>query len=464
VSVPTARAAEPAEETIRIPFTRVADQLPAEIFNLPRELVGANLREADHLRIPHRLVRPQLPEGLVQVGWRIVAEQFPREALALPDEEIVRRLPNGVLVLPLDEVVRQIPRDVFELSAPAPDIQALEDFPLPFQPHLPTPASAEPVAAEPMVDRFPELPGPAVEPTLPEPLAPEPAAWPEATLGTPEPTPPGAEPQLTAAGPASPPSPTDDAPRTPDAHRLAALLGPLLSPVTAESYEGLGTTFLILAPPALPGVVVADVAERVLPFLTDSRLPEPALQATVRATAMTVVITPLAGAPNSALVAATTVGASLALLERLCLRAAAVPVAHGRPSAAVQASSPGAELQQAPPEPTVQAVAESLQAFGPVTTTVLQDPDGGLVVYLFLPRGLEARSLGGFARDLHRALVGSPAGGLGSIILRVGTGRLLVRTVESARSTVVVAGGGPVDRPGMARLELERAAARLGRL
>jgi hypothetical protein len=50
------------------------------------------------------------------------------------------------------------------------------------------------------------------------------------------------------------------------------------------------------------------------------------------------------------------------------------------------------------------------------------------------------------------------------VIFRVGTRRLLLRAVDGARGTVLVAGGGPVDRPGMARLELERAATRLSQL
>jgi hypothetical protein len=245
---------------------------------------------------------------------------------------------------------------------------------------------------------------------------------------------------------------------------MAALLGPLLSPVTAERCEVPGATFFTLAPPALTGSTVADVAARLLPFLTDARLPEPAQQATVRAAAMTVVVTPLAGAPSSALAAAATAGASLALLERVCLRAASVPVAHGRGATPLAASASDVEFRETAPEPTVRAVAESLQAFGPVTATVLHDPEGALIVYLFLPRGLAPRTLGGFARDAHRALVGSPAGALASVIFRVGSRRLLLRAVDGARGTVLVAGGGPVDRPGMARLELERAASRLGQL
>ena len=132
------------DEVIRISFGRVAEQLPTEIFAVPRESVGARLIEADILLVPERVVRPQLAEGLVLVGWPIVAEQFPREVLAMSHDDIARRLANGSLVLPLDEVIRQVPPGMFAVPAPALDVGALEEFPAPFQPSLPPPAAAEP--------------------------------------------------------------------------------------------------------------------------------------------------------------------------------------------------------------------------------------------------------------------------------------------------------------------------------
>ncbi len=575
-SRPSVRAAESGEPMIRIPFARIADQLAAEAFTLPREQVGAQLQEADVLLVPERLVHPQLVEGIVQVGWAQVAEQFPRQALALSNEEIVQRLPNGTLVLPLDEVVGQVSPDVFVLAAAAKE-EGLEDFPLPFQP--PALASAEPdaaaleepapeepaleepspepsapvaerqtdwtpetAAADPGAKSFSELESGAEEQTdwAPEPVAadpgdepapepepvaeqqmdwtpePEPAQEEAVQEWAPEPSPlaerqtdwtpePEPEPVREEAVQEWAPEPEpaverqmswttervqEEAPRdwTPeparaadavtdegqeaphngsradDARRMAVLLGPLLSPVTVENCERGGASFLTLAPTSIAGTTVADVAARVLPFLTDTRLPEPAVQATVRGTAMTVVITPLAGAPDMAFAAATLPGASLALLERLCLKEAAVPVAANRPVVRVPAPSLGAELREAPPEPSVVAVAASLSTFGRVTASVLHDPDDPFVVYLFLPSGLEVRALGGFARNLHRALADSPAGAPASVLLRVGTRRLVIRPVEGVRRAVLVAGGGPVERPGMARLELERAAARLGKL
>jgi hypothetical protein len=556
-SRPTVRAAEPVAGMIRIPFARIADQLAAEVFTLPREQVGAQLREPDVLLVPERLIVPQLVEGLVQVDWAQVAEQFPRQALALSDDAIVQRLPSGTLVLPLDEVVRQVSPDVFALAAPTLE-EGLEDFPLPFQPpepsapaaklateSMPEPVVAEAVsvAAEAVDDAAPE-PEPAAEQETdwtPEPVAaetteeaepePEPAAEQETdwapepvaaetteesvepepdderqtewisepvaaesardwaperepagerqTDWTPEPVQEEAaqdwtpEPAL-AAEPVTdegqePPAPAEDpapssASRADDARRMAVLLGPLLSPVTVENFQRAGASFLTLAPPNISGATIADVAASVLPFLTDPRLPEPAVQATVRGTAMTVVITPLAGAPDMAFAAGTLPGASLALLERLCLKEAAVPMGDARPVVRTPAPSLGAELREAPAEPSVVAVAASLRTFGRVTASVLHDPDDPFVVYLFLPSGLEVRALGGFARNLHRALADSPAGAPASVLLRVGTRRVVVRPVQGVRRAVLVAGGGPLERPGMARLELERAAARLGKL
>jgi hypothetical protein len=453
---------------IRIPFARVADQFAAEVFTVPIEEVGAQLREIGVLLVPERLVHPQLLEGHVRVGWPQVAAQFPRRIMALSDDEVVQRLFGGALTLPLDDVVRQIPPSVFALAAPRVGAEGLEDFPLPFQPD---PAAARPDTSAPAEERSPEPPQEAADPepayrlvpaadeetddttseaeasepeetaepeapwasepvseaerdtaeepeaddTTAEPArtadaeqqwaAPEPvaAAEPETDDTTAEPEQ-VAEPEtewapevvltaesetdepvrtpgpMTSADPvmgnAPEPAP-NEVPRADEAHRMAVLLGPLLSPVTVENCQRAGASFLTLTPPALTGATVADVAARVLPFLTDPRLPEPAVQATVRGTAMTVIVTPLAGAPDMALAAATVPGASLALLERLCLKEAAVPLVDARSLSRAPARSRGGELRETPPEPSVRAVAESLRSFGLVTASVLRDPDDG---------------------------------------------------------------------------------------
>jgi hypothetical protein len=113
----------------------------------------------------------------------------------------------------------------------------------------------------------------------------------------------------------------------------------------------------------------------------------------------------------------------------------------------------------------VRELADSLTAFGPVSPTVLRDGEGSLSACLFLPHSVEAVPLAELARDLYAALDGAEIGPVTSVTLRLGEHRIVLRTVTgtSAPLTMLV-GGGPIDRPGLARIELERAAERLGAL
>jgi hypothetical protein len=68
---------------------------------------------------------------------------------------------------------------------------------------------------------------------------------------------------------------------------------------------------------------------------------------------------------------------------------------------------------------------------------------------------------------LYQAAEGAPAAGVGalqSIAVQCASMSLVVREVESApgRTAVLVAVGGPERRPGLARLQIERAAVQLG--
>jgi len=115
--------------------------------------------------------------------------------------------------------------------------------------------------------------------------------------------------------------------------------------------------------------------------------------------------------------------------------------------------------------PSVRELAGSLTAFGPVAPTVLRDPAGALRACLFLPRTLEALPLARFARDLYAALEGSELGEVSSVTLRVGAQRVVLRAMDGASGeATMLVGAGPVDRPGLARIELDRAATRLGAL
>src|SRR6266545_4367990 len=125
-----------SEAVVRIPFDRVAGQLPPGAFRLPLGQVGARLREAGMLVVPQALILPQLGEGVVQVAWEVVAEQFPAAVFAVAPVEVKERIVNGRLLLPLDEIVRQLPPDVFAASigrGPV-EVPGIESFPVPFKP------------------------------------------------------------------------------------------------------------------------------------------------------------------------------------------------------------------------------------------------------------------------------------------------------------------------------------------
>jgi hypothetical protein len=379
----------------------VVDQLPAETFLSARDRVAANLLEAGCLLVPRRLILPQLGEGLVQIGWAVVADQFPRQALALSDDEITRRIPHGALVLPLDEIVRQMPPELFVVSAPTVDVSGIEDFPPPFQPHVPPPSA--------------RTDGPALDTPVEE-----------------------------------------------------------MSPRAVTAGPGGGPALLTVVAPGLREDAVADTAVRLLPFLRDVRLAGPVAQATLRGAEATVVLTPLTAAAvtGPVLVTAVASGAPLALLERLALRAAgearvagrdrAGSGSHGDPDPPSE-PGPGGDLHDAPVPVGVRALAGSLQAFGRLTPTVLGDRAGRLVVYLFLAPGLPALAVGRFCRDLHGALEAAEIGSVSSVVLRLPAHRVVLRTVETTVSctTLLVVAGGPVDRPGLAHLQVDRAALRL---
>jgi hypothetical protein len=209
-------------------------------------------------------------------------------------------------------------------------------------------------------------------------------------------------------------------------------------------------------------------AARVVPFLTDARLPEPVTQATLAAAGATMILTPF-GSPSAGgalLVTAVASRASLAWLERLsrtAAREAQGEAGNGKRSRPDSDSSAGIELREASVPTAVRELAGSLTAFGPVAPTLLRDRAGALSACLFLPSSLEALPLARFARDLQAALGGAEIGRVASIILKLGARRVVLRTMDGRSGTVtMLVGGGPIDRPGLARIELDRAATRLG--
>jgi hypothetical protein len=106
-----------------------------------------------------------------------------------------------------------------------------------------------------------------------------------------------------------------------------------------------------------------------------------------------------------------------------------------------------------------------LTAFGSVAATMLRDRDGALSACLFLPRSLDAMPLARFAHDLYELLEGAEIGPVTSVILKLGSHRVVLRAMDGAAGHVtMLVGGGRIDRPGLARIELDRAASRLGAL
>src|SRR5262249_17289304 len=75
---------------------------------------------------------------------------------------------------------------------------------------------------------------------------------------------------------------------------IAALLTPLLNGLEIGQHDGAGTTLVTAVAPTLSEEAVVQTAARIVPFLTDARLPEPVTPATLTAAGATVVLTPFA--------------------------------------------------------------------------------------------------------------------------------------------------------------------------
>lgn len=267
-----------------------------------------------------------------------------------------------------------------------------------------------------------------------------------------------------------------------EAERIAALLRPV-GPIKVETQVVRGVTLFTAGSeitlftacwPRLPKNAVARSAFRFLSFLAARPKPGPVTQATLRGSGGAMVLTPLgplsAGGP--VVVSAIPNRGTLALLEILSLRVAAeyrvtaatLSVATDAPAAGPRSPT---DLQEAPVPPQVDLLARSLGASGPVAPLVLQDRARQVLLYLLLPPGVDGPQLGQLAWDLYGAMAAEDdPGGIGrieSIVLRLGPQRVVVKPIPEAggRSALLVSADGGEERPGLAQLELERAAARL---
>jgi hypothetical protein len=567
---PAKRGPVDPADLVRIPFERVANQLPAEAFALAVADAGARLREPGHLLVPRAMVVAQLLEGEVRVAWDVVADQFPAECFSVRTEQLGRRLATG-LVLPLDEIVRQVPQEMFAFSGPTVDVRRLEDYPVPFQPHIspsapetrqePEPAPAPPASVperaevpvaresqppstvtDPRFEPEPEKTAPtaaapeiefdaltqvlvaAADPSAEPPAAEEPrvlelemvdagatreadrdesaaltmgevaargrevsletaptsgdaeAGWesdrievvpspapiPEARVVAPRPaTPPAAEPSRERVQ-ATPPPPRVAPRAVPNSERIAAALARhfvrLSNMLEIESRHEDGVALFVVAPPGAPRPALAGLAARVARVVGDERFPDEPVLVTISGDRGAAVVTPLGASFETAplLVAMVARAGSLALLESLSRRAA---VAVGTSGPADATTSAGGRHARG------NGHHASLSGFGPVSASK-QHP-GGPLLHLALPAGMDANPVADLAVELYQAAEGAPAAGVGafqSIAVQCASLSLVVREVESApgRTAVLVAVGGPERRPGLARMQIERAAVQLG--
>jgi hypothetical protein len=472
----------PAEQDhtdIRISFEQIADQLPAEAFLLPLDRLASNLREPNLLLIPQRLILSQLPEGVVRVPWEVVAAQFPKDALALPDEEMAQRLPNGGILLPLDEVVRQLSPEAFCLPLRSIDVDGIEQFPAPFQPSFSDPSSTANVPAE-GVDR-----AQAAIPPLTS-LSARQARESEAHAAVEAPGSVEVEWSISEAtdyqgaiGPETERLETSTAEpaylsmQLVEAQRISDLLAPFgLPKVDVQVVDGV--TLFTVSSPRLAKEALVAAATRLVPLLAGDRGLPPVDQATLRGSGGAMVLTSLApaGAGVSALVAGVRQRGSLALFEVLSRRVAAEyranhPSLTAASGAVVPQERVDPEFEGVLVPSLVERLAGSLGAFGPVIPSALRDATDGTLLYLFLAPETTAQPLGRFARDLCRVMrVNGQPGGLvpfQSAVLRIGRQRVIVRLmVEGAgRAGILVTAGSEMGQPGLAHLQVERAAARL---
>ena len=474
---------EPAatdEPVVRIPFDRIADQLPPDVFVLPPARLAESVREPHVIVIPCRLVLPQLGEGAVEVPWTLVDDQFPELALAMPKIEVRRRFPGWLLSLPMDEVVRQLPPDVFRVLAPAVDLSEIGQFPAPFKPEPPapeqTPAAPSVLEAGPLAVDEPETP-----------IAPPPAiAEASARLEEQEPAPllaaahaePGhaAPPALpvAVAAPAPAPEPAEVPIATPpvsiaaddESQTLGRTLALGLAPLGAFDWRARrvsGRPLVSFVPPAMIREPIDGLAASAAP-LVDRLASWGVEQVTIRSTRLVCVLTPLGA--RGCLAATVRRGGAVAMLEMLSARAGRVAGdTPGVPSPAstlpAGATSPASATNG---HRAVGEAARALAALGPLAMSVAEAEGAAPRVYVFA--GRDEAVLAGAARAVHDVLVAGhdqeALGRLESVVLQRGGERAILRPLRnSGGQAAVLAAAGTVALAGRAHRAVAQAAALL---
>ena len=494
-------SAAPDEPVVRIPFDRIADQLPPDVFVLPPERLAESVREPHVIVVPSRLVVPQLREGAVEIPWTLIEDQFPELALAMPKNEVRLRFPGWVLSLPMDEVVRQLPSHLYRVQAPAAELLDIDQFPAPFTPQAPEPEETpapEPSAAAAV--RPPVVPTSVIEAAAEEPVAeeeipnvvfaftePAPLAAPAPVVApspvmpveAAEPAPAIAPPPVVMAPPVVIPVPTIEAPPAP----VVAAAPPVL-PAVDEEAEALGRTLALgltqlgafdwetrrvegrplvsFVSPALSREPIDALAVGAAPLV--ARLASWGIeQVTIRTTRVVCVLTPLLG--RGCLAASVRRGGPVAMLEMLSARAGRA--AGGAPGSV----SPSIAFPAVATAPATNGnghrlaeVARALAAFGPLAMSVAAAEGAAPSVYVF--GGQDQAVLAGAARAVHETLVAGhdqeALGRLESVVLHRGRERAVLRPLRGPGGQAgVLAAAGEVALEGRAHRAVAEAAALL---
>ena len=451
------------EDTVRIPFMRIAPQLPAGAFVLPMERLAESMRVPHELLVPRRLVIAQLAEGRVEVAWTLVEDQFPTLGFALQPSEVRKRYPELRLSLPLELVVPQVPAALFSGGPPAAEVDDLDRYPAPFQPSLAEMPPAVPPPSPPTaVTR--SVPAPPASPLI-APARPPRSAVPgleQAVVSAPTNAPlplataapagtKRAVPVRTAGARAGAPRVADPQPAAllAQGRRLATSLA-AFGPLDVAAQRMSGTTVLSLVTAELPHEAIKRAAARSAPLLSAAQ------QVTIHAERVSMVLMPVRG---GVLVVALRAGSPLALLEILLGRACGEEPAAVMPAAALRG------LAAAEVDDRVAALRGALDGFGCVVPAAFVDGASELDVYVFSAGAEPPQRAGEAARAVWHALVRESEGDLGravSVVLREGTRRTVVHPVRAARS-VMLAAAGVLRRPGLAYRQAAAAAQRLAR-
>ena len=481
---------DPATPSIRIPFTAIADQIPHDVLATSATKIASALPQSGYVVVPEALVVNQIVEGLVRIAWDVVARQLPDTAFAGSRSAAARRLADVAIELPLADVVSQLSPELFADAKPVEAV-GIEGFPMPFLPASESDATDDDTAAfdDGAADEDIDEPAVAVaddyEDTPVDPGATEEVVA-ETTIPTDEWEDDDPDDAGAVEGPPTPEVRHELTALTPVAMDHAGLASPrndaraVSTPVSLTSGEIRtlfarldrfdidteivdGVTLYRLVGPDVPADALRDVAAQLGGPLRKGWSGRGLDQITVRGATTAVVLTAL-GDPDGAgaiLVAGTRRGPGLALVELLGRRGAAAwsttrGATHG-------AGLPDEELVEPIEGEDLARIAAGLGAFGTVAGRCFAG-DAALV-YAFVDPAVEGPDVAEFARELVDAVASAGVAELEpieSVSARCGAEQLVVRPVVRARGVPrLVVAAGPVERPGLAQHQVERAAALL---